>query len=100
MLLVRINGCPLKIDKSRLYPAETMTEANYADDQALLANTPVPMHGHTTTSRSAMTYIDQLSTNTGCTQEDLPGAIYDQDKWRERDGEKIEGETRDSAVSA
>ena len=30
----------LKKPRSRIYPAETITDADYADDLALLANTP------------------------------------------------------------
>ena len=33
------NGFTLKGAKSRLYPRETITEADYTDDQALLENT-------------------------------------------------------------
>ena len=35
------NGFALKRARSRLYPTETVTDADYADDQALLTNTPV-----------------------------------------------------------
>ena len=34
------NGFTLKKARSRQYPAETMTDIDYADDIALLANTP------------------------------------------------------------
>ena len=34
------NGFVLKKKRSRRYPAKTITDANYADDIALLANTP------------------------------------------------------------
>ena len=34
------NGYKLAKEKSRRYPAQTITDANYADDVALLANTP------------------------------------------------------------
>ena len=35
------NSFTIKKIRSKLYPAETMTDANYADDLALLTNTPV-----------------------------------------------------------
>ena len=34
------NGFKLIKERSRRYPAQTITDANYADDIALLANTP------------------------------------------------------------
>ena len=37
---VRENGFELTKKRSRRYPAKTITEANYADDIAILANTP------------------------------------------------------------
>ena len=39
----------------------------------------IPSHG-----RPALTYIQQLCANTGCSTEDLPGAMDDRDEWRER----------------
>ena len=38
--LIKENGFTLKETRSRRYPIETMTDAHYADDLALLANTP------------------------------------------------------------
>ena len=37
---IKENGITLKKVRSRQYPAETMTDADYADDQVLLINTP------------------------------------------------------------
>ena len=37
---IRENGFTLKKKRSRRYPAKTITDANYADDIVLLANTP------------------------------------------------------------
>ena len=37
---IRENGFELTKKKGRRYPAKTITDANYADDIALLANTP------------------------------------------------------------
>ena len=34
------NGFKLAKERSRRYPAQTITDADYADDIALLANTP------------------------------------------------------------
>ena len=36
------NDFKLAKERSRRYPAQTITEAHYADDIALLANTPAP----------------------------------------------------------
>ena len=37
---IRENGFELKKKRSRRYPAKTITDADYADDIAILANTP------------------------------------------------------------
>ena len=37
---IRENGFELTKKRSRRYPAKTVTDANYADDIAILANTP------------------------------------------------------------
>ena len=39
--LIEENGFTLKKTRGRWYPAETMADANYTDDLAFLANTPV-----------------------------------------------------------
>ena len=45
---IRENGFELKMKRSRRYPAKTITDADYADDIALQANTPnqaeTPLH--------------------------------------------------------
>ena len=38
--LIKENGITLKKGKSSWYPTKTITDADYADDIALLANTP------------------------------------------------------------
>ena len=35
------NGFKLRKERSRRYPAQTITDADYADDIALLSNTPI-----------------------------------------------------------
>ena len=40
MIKIRENGFELKKKRSKWYPAKTITNANYADDIAILANTP------------------------------------------------------------
>ena len=37
---IKMNGFTLKKARSRQYPAETITDVDYADEIALLANTP------------------------------------------------------------
>ena len=37
---IRENGCELTKKRSRWYPAKTITDTDYADDIAILANTP------------------------------------------------------------
>ena len=43
-----------------------------------------PTHGRTKAGRPARTYIQQLCEETGFCPEDLPGAMNDREKWRER----------------
>ena len=43
-----------------------------------------PTHGCSKAGRPARTYIQQLCEDTGCFPEDLPGAMNDREKWRER----------------
>ena len=43
-----------------------------------------PTHGRTKAGRPARTYIQQLCEDTGCSPEDLPEAMNDMEKWRER----------------
>ena len=42
------------------------------------------IYGRVKAGRLARTYIQQLSEDTGCSPEDLPEAIDDREKWRER----------------
>ena len=43
-----------------------------------------PTHGRAKAGRPARTYIQQLCEDTGCCPEDLPEAMNDREKWRER----------------
>ena len=43
-----------------------------------------PAYGQTKAGRPARTYIQQLCEDTGCSPEDLPEAMNDREKWRER----------------
>ena len=43
-----------------------------------------PKHGRAKAGRPARTYIQQLCEDTGCCLEDLPEAMNDREKWRER----------------
>ena len=43
-----------------------------------------PTYSRTKAGRSARTYIQKLCEDTGCTHEDLPEAMNDREKWRER----------------
>ena len=43
-----------------------------------------PTYGQAKAGRPARTYIQQLCEDTGCSPEDLPGAMNDMDKWREK----------------
>ena len=43
-----------------------------------------PTYGRAKARRPARTYIQQLCEDTGCSPEDLPEAMNDREKWRER----------------
>ena len=43
-----------------------------------------PSHGRAKVEGPARTYIQQLCADTGCSLEDLPGAMNNKDGWRER----------------
>ena len=43
-----------------------------------------PTYGRAKAGRQAQTYIQQLCEDTGCNSEDLPEAMNDREKWRER----------------
>ena len=43
-----------------------------------------PTYGQAKAGRPARTYIQQLCEDTGCSPEDLPEAMNDREKWRER----------------
>ena len=43
-----------------------------------------PTHGRAKAGRPARTYIQQLCEDTGCCPEDMPEAMNDREKWRER----------------
>ena len=43
-----------------------------------------PSHGRAKVGQPARTYLQQLHASIGCSLEDLPGAIDDRDRWRER----------------
>ena len=43
-----------------------------------------PTYGRAKAGRPARTYIQQLGEDTGCSPEDLPEAMNDREKWRER----------------
>ena len=43
-----------------------------------------PTYGRAKAGPSARTYIQQLCEDTGCSPEDLPEAMNDREKWRER----------------
>ena len=52
------------------------------DDRYVLPWTPI--YGRAKAGRPAATYIQQLCEDTGCSPEDLPEAMNDREKWRER----------------
>ena len=61
------NGFTLKKARIRLYPVETMTDADYTDDLALLKNTPVqaesPLHSLAQVVGSNALYLNASKTD-------------------------------------
>ena len=54
-----------------------------------------PTYGRSKAGRPARTYIQLLCEDTGCGSEDLPEAMNDREKWRERPGDiRASGTTR------
>ena len=43
-----------------------------------------PSHGHAYVRQPARTYLQYLCIDTVCSLDDLPGAVDDRDRWRER----------------
>ena len=110
--LMKENGLKLAKERSRRYPAQTITDVDYANDIALLANTPVQSESlihsleraadsiglHVNTDKTEYmcfnqrgeiytqkrTYLQQRSADTKCSLEDLLGAMDDWHGWRER----------------
>ena len=98
---IRENGFELTKKISRSYPAKTITNADFADDIALLANTPKQaetlLHSlerdaagiglHVNAHKTEYMCFNQAADNStldGCSPEDLPEAMNDREKWRER----------------
>ena len=53
-----------------------------------------PTYGQAKAGRPSRTYIQQLCEDTGCNPEDLPEAMNDREKWRERVRDIRAGGTR------
>ena len=51
----------------------------------------MPSHGQAKTGWPARIYIQQLCTDTGCSLEDLPGAMDNKDRWQEKVSEIYAG---------
>ena len=50
-----------------------------------------PTYGRAKAGRLGRTYIQQLCEDTECSREDLPEAMNDREKWRERSGISVPG---------
>ena len=62
------------------------THAGHWSRDELISNILLwtPTYGQAKAGRPAQTYIQQLCEDTGCSPEDLPEAMNDGEKWRER----------------
>ena len=67
---IRENGFELTKKRSRMYPAKTITDADYTDDRALLANTPnqaeTLLHSLERTAASIGLYVNAHTTEYMC----------------------------------
>ncbi len=79
---VRIKG---KVEQSREGVAPSPTPWSSSDELISDLLMWTPSHGRAKAGRLARTYIQQLCADTGCSPEDLPGAIDDREGCRERD---------------
>ena len=61
---------------------DTAGEARTNSSVSILLWTPA--YGQAKAGQPARTYIQQLRGDTGCSPEDLPEAMNDREKWRER----------------
>ena len=52
--------------------------------EELISGIPLWVDSFTWTSKSKTTYIQQLCADIGCSLEDLPGAMDDNERWREK----------------
>ena len=48
-----------------------------------------PTYGHASIGQPIGTYVHQLCADPGCSLEDLPGAMDDRDRWRDRKIDKV-----------
>ena len=76
---IRVNGFELTKKRSRRYPAKTITDADYADDIAILANTPNQAETllHSLDRASAGLHVNAHKMEYMCYNQ--PGDIFTQD---------------------
>ena len=72
-------------------PSRKLSELNESDMQDTAGDELIsdvllwtPTYGRAKAGRPVRTYIQQLCEDTGCGPEDLPEAMNDREKWRER----------------
>ena len=61
-------------------------EQNWRSKDELISDVLLrtPSHGRVNVGRPARTYLQQLCTDTGCSLEEMPGAMDDREGWREK----------------
>ena len=72
----------MKIKGYSTFPKAQELEPHYQIQFSIHLWTPA--YGRAKAGRPAQTYIQQLCEDTGCSPEDLPEAMNDREKWRER----------------
>ena len=93
--LMKENGLPLKVAKADdLSPITKTIQVRrtrhaghcWRSKDELISDVLLwtPAYGWAKAGRPARTYIQQLCEDTGCNPEDLPEAMNDREKWRER----------------
>ncbi len=65
-------------------PSRKLYKVDEPDMQDTAGEARTPTYGQAKVGRPARTYIQHLCEDTVCNPEDLPGAMNDREKWRER----------------
>ena len=77
-------GHPYTKTRLKKYITKRYIKKGYIDELISDVLLWTPTHNRAKAGRPARKYIQQLCEDTGCSLEDLPEAMNDREKWRER----------------